>query len=224
MAKQIGIMLLLCLAAAKEWQETYDKDLCAKVKCKKPPGSMCTVVEKNGEPSTTCSCPTECSDEYEPVCSVFGREYDNRCKLHLQACSKRKHIAVAFEGKCIASQEPCSADEYMQFPHRLLLWFVHLKEIDEFGSIHPDSSLRTMDVAEREEIAKWKFDLLDRKGDGKLDRRDLRDFRYALMPLEHCADEFFKSCDVDNNVKLTLDEWYDCLKVSSESYEDSDEL
>ncbi|XP_077999290.1 SPARC-like [Glandiceps talaboti] len=212
------VALACCSAfvAAKKEQETWEQDPCEFKKCKKPVGSMCQVVEKKGRKTAECVCPEECDDEDSPVCSVYGRQYDNRCKLHKLACKKGKYIRVAYEGKCIASQEPCQDYEYEQFPRRLLEWFLHLKENDEFGSINPRSTTRSLSMQEKRSLAEWKFDLLDRKGDKKLDRRDFRDFRYSLMPLEHCADDFFKGCDDNGNKKITLDEWFECLNLDEE--------
>ena len=64
-------------------------------------------------------------------------------------------------------------------------------------------------------FSQWKFDQLDRKHDDELDSRDLKEFRYALMPLEHCADDFFQMCDEDHNNRVSYEEWVDCLMVST---------
>ncbi|XP_070545250.1 SPARC-like [Ptychodera flava] len=216
------LMLFLCVttniirAQQETWKELWEEsDPCATKKCKKPAGSMCEVVEKNGRKTATCVCPTECPHQLDRVCSVYGRQYDNLCQLHLEACNKKKHIGVAYKGKCIASQDRCENDEIAQFPHRLLQWFQHLREVDEFGTVDMESSISTLSVQRRQALAQWKFNELDRKGDGKLDRRDLKNFRYALMPLEHCASKFFNGCDADSNKKITLEEWFDCLEVES---------
>lgn len=59
----------------------------------------------------------------------------------------------------------------------------------------------------------WKFNQLDDDGDGKLDKKDLLNFRYSLMPLEHCASDFFKTCANKKAKKITLEGWLQCLKV-----------
>ena len=62
-------------------------------------------------------------------------------------------------------------------------------------------------------FSQWKFDQLDRNSDNQLDGRDLKEFRYALMPLEHCASKFFSMCDIDKSSRISFDEWTDCLMV-----------
>ncbi|XP_033100086.1 SPARC-like [Anneissia japonica] len=186
---------------------------CYGYKCKSPVGSMCEVVEKGKKLKPSCVCPDECPSEVAPVCSVYGKQYDNLCLLHKTACQKKRAIPLAFFGECVAKTTPCTQSELEDFPHRLLEWFLHLREVDEFGQINPNNHVRNIPVQQRIELAEWKFELLNRKdGDDKLDRRDLREFRYALMPLEHCADNFFKMCDKGDDV-ITLDEWIECLGV-----------
>ena len=42
----------------------------------------------------------------------------------------------------------------MQFPHRVLEWFLHLKEIDEFGRLDPTNNIRKISDEEREQISR----------------------------------------------------------------------
>lgn len=80
----------------------FSPDLCKDVKCKKPRGAWCQVVEVDGSPKATCVCPKTCpGDQGSPVCSVFGKQYDSACELHKYACKKRKTIPMAFDKPCI---------------------------------------------------------------------------------------------------------------------------
>jgi len=216
------VMLLLLAAAAVDAKRmakrshyfdlTPDERLCAKKRCKQPKGSFCEIVEKKGKRIATCTCPTNCDDEPEsPVCSVYGREYDNICLMHMEACSKKKTIRVAYKGRCIASQRRCELSERKQFPFRLMDWFVHLRQNDDFGSIDPGQTVTTISEEERRAVADWKFNIMDKNNNGVLTKRELKRFRYALMPMEHCAAEFFKYCDQDKNGKIQASEWTSCL-------------
>ncbi|CAH1246695.1 SPARCL1 [Branchiostoma lanceolatum] len=198
-----------------------ERDVCENFKCRKPPGSMCTVDYSRGNPRPKCICPTNCPREREQVCSVYGRTYDNMCRLHVEACRKKRRIEVAYQGECIAKQEPCTEYEKSQFPIRLMEWFFHLKEIDEFGHLTNITSGATLVMTDREraKLAKWKYDQLDRRQDGKLGRRDLKSFRYALMPMEHCAEAFFRKCDTNKDKGVDMEEWNACLGV----YRDEEE-
>ncbi|XP_078493859.1 SPARC isoform X2 [Ciona intestinalis] len=191
-----------------------DEKLCARKRCgRKPKGSWCQIVrDENGHRTPTCVCPRSCNTTHiEPVCSMYGRQYDSECLMHLEACKKRKNIKLAYEGACIASQAKCQSHELQQFPFRLLDWFVHLKDVDEFGSVDYQKTVMSLSESDRRAVAQWKFQHLDRNKDGKLSNKEIKRFRFALMPLEHCAKHFFKKCDLDKNRKLSSDEWSECL-------------
>ncbi|MBN3319258.1 SPRC protein, partial [Atractosteus spatula] len=135
-----------------------------------------------------------------------------------------KLISDAFN---LAKQAPCSKEELAEFPFRLLNWFLHLREIDEFEKVNDSSTHALMTKRERKGLAKWRFDLLDVGKDGVLSQRDLLEFRYHLMPLEHCASEFFntvccfcgqRSCDADGDQSVSLQEWIHCLVEKSEKW------
>ncbi|XP_786595.1 SPARC [Strongylocentrotus purpuratus] len=211
----LGLVLPLVLSQSVEQED----DLCKDVKCKKPRGSWCQVVEVDGSPKATCVCPKTCpGDQGSPVCSVFGKQYDSACELHKYACKRRKTIPMAFDKPCIASQKACTTDEFLQFPSRLLEWFMHLKEKNEFGRIDPNRRITLVDNALRMQVAMWKFDSLDRNNDRELDKAELLKFRYSLMPLEHCAAPFFTRCakriQGTDTKKISVAEWSGCLNVN----------
>ncbi|XP_038060376.1 SPARC-like [Patiria miniata] len=188
-------------------------DPCISHICRKPRYGICITEEIDGKLEANCDCPESCPDTaVKPVCSVYGKQYDSLCHLRLYACKRQRSYPLAYKKPCVASQLPCDKEELKEFPHRLLEWFLHLREMDELKQLDPNSNIRKLDNAGREKVAKWKFDELDRKHDGLLDRRDLREFRYALMPLEHCADDFFQECYAGART-IDLARWNECLKV-----------
>ncbi|XP_072038229.1 SPARC-like [Amphiura filiformis] len=210
----IFLIFSAALVVAQDVLPQGEQDPCLDKRCKKPAGSMCIPVLKGDKWKPKCKCPEDCTNErLDPVCSVYGKQYNNLCELHLYGCNKGKNIMMAYKGECVASQEECVKDELMQFPHRVLEWFLHLKEIDEFGQLDSNNNIRKISDEERETISRWKFDQLDRKHDDSLDARDLKEFRFALMPLEHCASKFFAMCDIDKNSKISYEEWTDCLMI-----------
>uniref|UniRef100_H2YSB9 EF-hand domain-containing protein n=1 Tax=Ciona savignyi TaxID=51511 RepID=H2YSB9_CIOSA len=144
--------------------------------------------------------------------------------MHLEGCKKRRNIKMAYEGPCIGKHEKCKASELKQFPFRLLDWFVHLKDVDEFGTVDHAKSLVSISEQDRRDVAQWKFTQLDRNHDGKLSNKEIKRFRFALMPLEHCAKQFYRICDTDRNKKVTNDEWTECLVTRAWTwYEGRDE-
>lgn len=48
-----------------------------------------------------------------------------------------------------ASQKKCKDDEFQQFPVRLLDWFLHLHEIDQFGRLDPNTNIKQKTPQER---------------------------------------------------------------------------
>lgn len=73
----------------------YPKDPCQRVFCTK--GRMCVV---NEDRSTTCVCPESCPEEYNPVCSVYRTEFNNKCELHKFACRLGVMVGIERQGKC----------------------------------------------------------------------------------------------------------------------------
>jgi len=201
-----------------------DYEICSLKRCGrvKPKGSMCeVVVGKDGFREASCFCPKSCPKMNSPVCSIYGKQYNNECLLHMEACRKKRYIRIANQGACIASQERCAADELKQFPFRLLAWFVHLKQNDEFGMIDPTQTIQKMDDLELENISNWKFEKLDKNKNAELSPRELKSFRYALMPLEHCSKDFFRKCDGNFDGKLQKVEWDNCFVVRAIQWYDN---
>ncbi|KAK6482188.1 SPARC protein [Huso huso] len=198
------------------------EELCKLLKCYKPVGSWCQVVEEDGVRVPKCVCPKSCPRQVAPVCSVLGKTYGNQCLLHKEACRKRRRTGLAHQGHCIVPEAVCSEGEYGQFPFRLLDWFLLLSRMGDPGSNNTSSIPSTplpqscLSREQRRRLAEWRFGVLDQNKDGKLGRRDLKKLRYKHMPLEHCAQRFFQSCDADSNKKVTLREWTGCLVDRSE--------
>ncbi|MEQ2239282.1 hypothetical protein ILYODFUR_002827 [Ilyodon furcidens] len=152
-----------------------------------------------------------------PVCSVLGKTYGNECLLHKEACRKKHRIGVAHTGPCLVPKSKCTEEELGQFPYRLLDWFLLLSRMGE--SYTPAALPQTcLSHAQRTQLAKERFTLLDKNKDGKLSWRDLKKLYYKKMPLEHCATPFFLSCDRNKNKKVTVKEWTACLVDRSQSW------
>ncbi|KAM9848014.1 SPARC-like protein 1 [Aulostomus maculatus] len=214
--------------------------LCELLKCHSPVGSWCQVVQENRVLIPKCVCPRSCPRQRAPVCSVLGKTYGNECLLHKEACRKRRRTGLAHTGPCLGKHKQhhtlsavlysllhdsilsvpkakCTWEELGQFPYRLLDWFLLLSRIEESRSpVAPPQSC--LSHAQRTQLAQQRFTLLDKNKDGNLSRRDLRKLGYKQMPLEHCAAQFFQSCDHNRNRKVTLHEWTTCLVDRSEAW------
>ncbi|KAJ1143568.1 hypothetical protein NDU88_009875 [Pleurodeles waltl] len=194
-------------------------ELCEFIKCRKPAGSWCQVVEEDGVKIPKCVCPKICPrTESDPVCSVTGKSYLSQCLLHKEACRKRRRIGLAHKGRCLVLQTVCSVGELDQFPHRLLDWFLYLLQISGNGTLSNIGGQTCLSRQERRQIAKERFHTADRNKNGKLGQRELKKLQYKHLPMEHCAKPFFQSCDTDRNKKVTLEEWLFCLVDRSEMW------
>ena len=58
-----------------------------------------------------------------------------------------------FVSLSLASQRRCEPEERKQFPFRLMDWFVHLKQNDDFGTVDPGKTLTTITEDERRDVA-----------------------------------------------------------------------
>ncbi|GFW86532.1 hypothetical protein TNCV_4333161 [Trichonephila clavipes] len=65
-------------------------DLCINVHCKY--GARC----EDGR----CVCPTECPENYDPVCSSDGTTYRNECEMRRAACEQTMELNVLIYGEC----------------------------------------------------------------------------------------------------------------------------
>ncbi|XP_028845722.1 SPARC-like protein 1 [Denticeps clupeoides] len=191
--------------------------LCELLKCHSPVGSWCQVVQEGGQLIPKCKCPQTCPRQGVPVCSVLGKSYATECLLHKEACRKRQRIGLAHTGACFVPVGSCADEEFGQFPYRLMDWFLLLSRMGQRYSPSPPSQ-GCLSHTQRTELAQKRFVLLDRNQDGKLSRRDLKKLQYKRMPLEHCANRFFQSCDKNRNNKVTLKEWTSCLVSRSERW------
>ncbi|KAJ8934664.1 hypothetical protein NQ314_013230 [Rhamnusium bicolor] len=63
-------------------------------------------------------------------------------------------------------------------------------------------------------VITWKFQMLDQNGDDILDKMEYKDLRKvakkAVKP-KRCAKNFPRSCDVDGDQLISLQEWAECL-------------
>lgn len=84
---------------------------------------MCRV---NGDVLPECPCPTECSDDVDPHCSVYLGDYENLCKVHLHACKMQINVAVKHRGRC-AGMGPFLLSEYFPPPTNDV-YFLYLKK------------------------------------------------------------------------------------------------
>ncbi|CAI5450880.1 unnamed protein product [Caenorhabditis angaria] len=66
----------------------------------------------------------------------------------------------------------------------------------------------------RDTAIRWKFNQLDKNNNGVLERIEWKPYKSILLEWKnarHCSRNFFKTCDLDRNRKLSSDEWVKCI-------------
>ena len=99
----------------------FSTDKCNLKRCKN--GTMCRV---NGDVLPECPCPTECSDDVDPHCSVFLGDYENLCKVHLHACKMQINVAVKHRGRCTGMGSVLLSEHFP--PHTNEIYFLYKKK------------------------------------------------------------------------------------------------
>ncbi|XP_074662293.1 SPARC-related modular calcium-binding protein 1-like isoform X2 [Tubulanus polymorphus] len=73
-----------------------------------------------------------------------------------------------------------------------------------------------------EQAIRWKLHMLDENNNMMIDRRERRNLKLEIRSnkdvkgkksLRKCARNFVKFCDANNNKKITIDEWVDCMGI-----------
>ncbi|ETN76239.1 thyroglobulin type-1 repeat-containing domain protein [Necator americanus] len=79
--------------------------------------------------------------------------------------------------------------------------------------IRKNSSTASDNVG-RDAALMWKFDKLNTNKNQVLERSEWKPYKNALLQwkkVKHCSRNFFKTCDVDSNRRLTFEEWRKCI-------------
>ncbi|KAJ7375385.1 hypothetical protein OS493_002145 [Desmophyllum pertusum] len=203
----LGCVFLHRAVTAEQPPATH-KDPCQNVFCTK--GRMCVV---NKDRSTTCVCPQSCPDEYNPVCSVYLRQFNNKCELHKFACRIGIMMAIERTGKCDfrgSDLEPCPVSRLLQFHDRYLeyLMAARERELDPNFTLESKRLDSLTESEERKQIIEWEFSSQDSNQDGILDEHEIE----AMIDRdEDCMVGFMKSCDYDHHPGISRREWNTCF-------------
>uniref|UniRef100_A0A5S6R300 Follistatin-like domain-containing protein n=1 Tax=Trichuris muris TaxID=70415 RepID=A0A5S6R300_TRIMR len=203
-------------------------------------GKECKLNEK-GKP--TCHCATECPqgptpDPLDRVCSNTNVTYSSICHLYRERCRcrrdmpsctnpKHKHLHLQYLGECKVLEE-CTDEHLNQFSVRMADWlFQVMRDLKKRQELYGDQWVQMIEEAERDDHLKhvypviWKYCDLDSKPHDKhVSHHELIPLTAPVIPLESCIDPFLRSCDTNNDEKITLKEWGKCLGLEdSEVFE-----
>ncbi|KAF5281069.1 hypothetical protein FQR65_LT14865 [Abscondita terminalis] len=210
-------------------------DPCLQVHC--GAGKICQVDE-NDEPQ--CVCIPECPVESEPrrqVCSNMNETWTSDCAIYQQRCwcstgdnrckgEEYKHVHIEYYGLCRQMPE-CLKEEMADFPRRMRDWLFNImRDMADRKELTPhylemEREAESNLTRRWSNAAVWKWCELDgNPPDRSVSRHELFPIRAPLMALEHCIAPFLNTCDTDNNHKISLEEWGNCLELDEDDLED----
>lgn len=204
------------------------EDPCVKLKC--TAGKECIINHESGE--AKCQCIGKCADNTDMrrrVCSNVNTTWQSDCHLFRHRClcledstvedcnEEHKHLHIEYYGECQLLPE-CKKEVLEDFPRRLREWLynimskkLHLSKNDEIDHL----THKWIDAVI------WKFCDLDKQpSDRHISRHELFPLRAPLLSMETCISNFLDNCDSNNDHKITLVEWGQCLGATDAEIED----
>lgn len=203
--------------------------------CKNVPCGAGRVCQANGnEPK--CICIPECPVETDPrrmVCTNLNETWTSACEVHRQRClcnsgdpecrgDEIKHVHIDYYGRC-REMPDCSEDDLSDFPRRMRDWLFNVMRDLAARNELPKEYLDLEHEAETNitkrwtNAAIWKWcDLDGHPNDNTVSRHELFPIRAPLMALEHCIAPFLETCDPNNDHRISLQEWGNCLELEED--------
>ncbi|XP_054160824.1 SPARC-like [Oppia nitens] len=200
--------------------EVVKQDQCLKLKC--DAGKECVIDTESGK--AKCQCISTCADNTDVrrrVCSNHNTTWQSDCHLYKHRCDciegqkssdcddKHKHMHIDYYGECQELPE-CRKEVLEDFPRRMREWLDHIisKKVETSGTGDDgsDHSKKWIDAII------WKFCDLDKQPhDRQVSRHELFPLRAPLLSMESCISDFLNGCDPNDDHKITLVEWGECL-------------
>jgi hypothetical protein len=211
-------------ASSNEAKKSIDQ--CEKTRC--GAGKECVIDSESGQ--AKCQCISVCSDNTDVrrrVCSNKNTTWQSDCHLFRHRClcleglspdctEEHKHMHIDYYGECQLLPE-CRKEVLEDFPRRMREWLDHI--ISKKLHVNKDNS----DHMTRKWIDAiiWKFCDLDKQPhDRHVSRHELFPLRAPLLSMESCISEFLNNCDANDDHKITLVEWGQCLGATDAEMED----
>ncbi|KAI1296930.1 Sparc [Halotydeus destructor] len=204
-------------------------DPCESLRCGH--GKECVINMETSE--ATCECIRECGDTADirrRVCSNFNTTWQSDCHLHRHRClcneglstdcvDEHKHMHIDYYGVC-QELPNCEKEVLEDFPRRMKDWLytVMTTRIPNPEALH-DANHHT--ASKWVDAVIWKFCDLDKHPhDRTVSRHELFPLRAPFLSMEPCISDFLNLCDSNNDHKVTLVEWGQCLQESEANLED----
>ncbi|XP_055905130.1 SPARC [Eupeodes corollae] len=213
-------------------------DPCEKMHC--GAGRVCHSTGEEAECICIQDCPEE-NDTRRHVCTNKNVTWPSDCSVYQERCfcdtkderctnPSNSHLHIDYYGAC-QELPGCSEEEKKDFPRRMRDWLFNvmrdLAERDELTEHYMQMQMEAETNMTRRwaNAAVWKWCDLDGNTDRSVSRHELFPIRAPLVSLEHCIAPFLESCDQNNDHRVTLVEWGNCLELEpDELYERCDDI
>lgn len=205
-------------------------DPCKGIRC--GAGRICQADGTDAKCVCIPQCPEE-SDSRRKVCTNLNETWDSACEVHRQRCmcntgdsrcrgEEVKHVHIDYYGQC-RNMPDCSENDLSDFPRRMRDWLFNVMRDLAARNELPEAYMELEHEAESNmtkrwtNAAIWKWcDLDGHPNDNSVSRHELFPIRAPLMALEHCIAPFLESCDPNNDHRITLQEWGNCLELEED--------
>ncbi|ELT88882.1 hypothetical protein CAPTEDRAFT_160588 [Capitella teleta] len=238
-----AVVALVCLLAAQALSlPTQEQDVpldpivektdpCDERDC--GPGRECEVEDGRA----VCVCMHSCLDEEDElqVCSSTNLTFSSSCDLHRQKCLCEKRMSgcedphhatlrLDYYGEC-KEQEFCDDWELEEFPKRMAHWFyLVLDEMAKGDSLN--AAVKRKFEAPRGDAERlafpviWQFCELDTSHNNLIEANEIEDLTAMLKTQEKCTTPFLRSCDRNDDGRISLREWGKCLGLDEAEVEE----
>lgn len=143
-----------------------------------------------------------------PVCGTDNQTYASRCHLLREHC-RGSQVVIQHRGKCTV----CGSEERSTFNKNLVrILKTEYNRVQSAAGAGTETQTAQQD-SDRQ-VLDWKFSMMDRDRDNFLDKTEYRDLRRLVKKVvkpKRCVKTFTKMCDMDNDQRISREEWVSCL-------------
>ncbi|XP_077301993.1 uncharacterized protein LOC143922567 isoform X3 [Arctopsyche grandis] len=177
-----------------------------------------TVMQKNDTVS------------YVPECTADGRYRRIQCYPQTGYCwCVNEDSGVPISGTAIKDEPPkCDAFSTPSRPmkgcpeQKKAVFLQDLMKLLKNQMVMNTNRTGLMQTSQEEEIAIWNFVMFDINKNSNLERKEWKTFRQLVSQNRHlrrCGKKFPRYCDVNNDNKITMTEWLNCLNAQRKDTE-----
>lgn len=162
-----------------------------------------------------------------PVCGTDNETYTSRCHLLREQCHGSQ-VEIKRRGRCTGKpntrrrtstgrrkrKRVCGSEERSTFNKNLVkILKTEYNRLTSSAAAAGAGAQGTPQDSDRQ-VLDWKFSVMDIDRDNFLDKTEYRDLRRLVKKVvkpKRCVKTFTKMCDMDNDQRISRQEWVSCL-------------